>query len=91
MNRGGFGGGGNKFRGMQMAPKQDSKTRVRVIGRLLGYMFRHWYFLIPALLMTLLSNQLALLGPTYLGEAIDAIAADGGPVMDTVMHNLSSQ
>ena len=72
---------------MQMAPKQDAKTRMRVIRRLLGYMFKHWYFVIPALLMTLFSNQLALLGPEYLGEAIDAIAAENGPLMDTVYYN----
>lgn len=87
MNKGSFGGGGKNLRGMQIAPKQDAKTRMRVIRRLLGYMFKHWYFVIPALLMTLFSNQLALLGPEYLGEAIDAIAAENGPLMDTVYYN----
>ena len=87
MNKGSFGGGGKNLRGMQMAPKQDAKTRMKVIRRLLGYMFKHWYFVIPALLMTLFSNQLALLGPEYLGEAIDAIAAENGPLMDTVYYN----
>jgi len=38
--------------------------------------------------MTLFSNQLALLGPRFSGEAIDAIAADGGVNFDMVRQNV---
>ncbi len=37
---------------------------------------KHWYLFIPAVVFTLLSNQLALMGPKFSGDAIDAIAAD---------------
>ena len=37
---------------------------------------KHWYLFIPAVIFTLLSNQLALLGPKFSGDAIDAIAGD---------------
>ena len=39
--------------------------------------------------MTLLSNQLALLGPKYSGEAIDAIARVGGVDFDGVWYNVT--
>ena len=46
--------------------------------RLCGYVLKYWYLFVPAILLTLLSNQLALLGPMYSGEAIDAIVAKEG-------------
>lgn len=58
--------------------KLDKKRTGGIIVRLGGYVFRQWYLFIPAILMTLLSNQLALLGPKYSGTAIDAIGASGG-------------
>ena len=67
--------------------KLDKKTRRGVIVRLLGYMLKHWPFVILALCMTLLSNQLALMGPDFLGNAVDAIADKNGVQMDTVMSN----
>jgi len=82
--------GGNKGMGRSASdnsPKLDKKTRKHVIGRLLGYMMKHWPLVVVALIMTLLSNQLALLGPNYLGDAVDAIAAEGGVKMDVVMSN----
>ena len=82
--------GGNRGMGRSASdnsPRLDKKTRKHVIGRLLGYMMKHWPFVILALVMTLLSNQLALLGPNYLGDAVDAIAAEGGVKMDVVMSN----
>ena len=38
--------------------------------------------------MTLLSNQLALMGPKYSGDAIDAIAAEGGVAFEVVWYNV---
>ena len=46
--------------------------------RLGGYMLKHWPLFIIAIILTLVSNQLSLLGPKYSGDAIDAIAAAGG-------------
>ncbi len=46
--------------------------------RLCGYVLKYWYLFIPAILLTLLSNQLSLLGPLYSGEAIDAIVDKDG-------------
>jgi len=54
--------------------------------RLCGYVLKYWHLFIPAILLTLLSNQLTLLGPKYSGEAIDAIVADGG-VQYTVVQS----
>ena len=58
--------------------KLDGKTARSVFVRLCGYVLRYWYIFIPAIIMTLLSNQLNLLGPKYSGEAIDAIANPSG-------------
>lgn len=82
--------GGNKGFGRSIgdnSPKPDKKSRKKVIARLLGYMMKHWPLVVVGLIMTLLSNQLALLGPNYLGDAVDAIAAEGGVKMDVVMSN----
>ena len=56
--------------------------------RLGSYVLRQWYLFIPAVLMTLLSNQLALLGPKYSGEAIDAITRKSGVDLGTVKSNV---
>ncbi len=56
--------------------------------RLCGYVIRFWYLFIPAVIMTLLSNQLALLGPKYSGVAIDAIDAAGGVDFNLVKENV---
>ena len=52
--------------------------------RLGGYMLKHWPLFITAIILTLVSNQLSLLGPKYSGDAIDAIAAAGGVKFDLV-------
>ncbi len=85
MNRGGRPDNNpNKHR---QPEKLDKKTRRGVMVRLLGYMLKHWPLVILALCMTLLSNQLALMGPDFLGNAVDAIADKNGVQMDTVMSN----
>ncbi len=85
MNRGGFGGGRGGDPRAQSNPnhmsaptKQDAKTRTRIMGRLMRYMLKYWPIVIVALAFTLLSNQLALMGPNYLGDALDAIVNEKG-------------
>ena len=70
--------------------KLDRKRAGSVLLRLGAYVMKQWYLFIPALIMTLVSNHLALLGPRYSGAAIDAIAADGGVDFPTVWENLAS-
>ena len=64
--------------GGRMEPRSldDSKATNKkgVILRLLRYVMDYWYLFITAIALTLLSNQLALLGPKYSGDAIDAMA-----------------
>ena len=64
--------------------KLDSKAAKGIFLRLCGYIFQYWYIFIPALIFTLISNQLALLGPKYSGDAIDALALPDGVDFDAV-------
>lgn len=83
-------GRGNAMeRGAEYRGRQDSKTTKMIFVRLCGYVLRHWYLFIPAVLMTLLSNQLSLLGPKYSGMAIDAIAASDGVDFDIVWDSVA--
>ena len=66
----------------------DKKRTGSIFLRLGGYVIRQWYLFIPAILMTLLSNQLALLGPRYSGAAIDAIGEVGGIDFGVVRSNV---
>ena len=70
--------------------KKDKKTKNKkgILIRLFSYILNLWYLFIPAILMTLFSNQLALLGPGFSGEAIDAIALEGGPDFEMVWQNV---
>jgi ATP-binding cassette subfamily B protein len=68
--------------------KLDRRSTGKILRRLGGYMLRHWYLILIAVAFTLLSNQLALLGPQFSGDAIDAIAKEGGVNMDAVLHNV---
>lgn len=62
-----------------MTNSNNKTGKKAVIFRLFGYVVREWYLFIPAIIITLLSNQLALMGPSYSGKAIDAITiADQG-------------
>ncbi len=71
-----------KFENM---PKRDNKS---ILIRLSGYVIRYWYLFIPAIVLTLLSNQLSLLGPYFSGVAIDALAASGGVDFAAVKNNV---
>ena len=59
-----------------------------VLKRLSKYVFAHWKLFLIAVIFTLLSNQLSLLGPEYSGNAIDAITGEGGVDFDAVWHNV---
>lgn len=67
--------------------KLDRKTAKHVFLRLCTYIFKYWYIFIPAVILTLLANQLSLLGPKYSGLAIDALAEKGGVNFDAVTEN----
>lgn len=57
-------------------PRQTRKTLIR----LWGYLFEHKLMLLTAFILTIISNLLALLGPTLCGSAIDAIGTKAGAV-----------
>lgn len=74
--------------GMSEDKKLDRKTARGVIVCLAGYIMKHWPLFITAVILTLVSNQLSLLGPKYSGDAIDAIAAAGGVNFAAVWPNV---
>ena len=77
--------------GGKMEPRtmDDSKATDKkgVILRLLRYVMEYWYLFVIAIALTLLSNQLALLGPKYSGDAIDAMATPEGVNFVAVRDN----
>lgn len=68
--------------------KVDKKTAKSIFLRLCGYVFNYWYLFIPAVIFTLFSNQLSLLGPKYSGEAIDALTRASEVDFPTVWENV---
>ncbi len=56
--------------------------------RLGRYVINQWHLFIPAVIFTLLSNQLSLLGPRYSGAAIDAIETASGVDHPVVWENV---
>jgi ATP-binding cassette subfamily B protein len=66
----------------------DKKRSRGMFLRLGSYVIKLWYLFIPAVIMTLLSNQLALLGPRYSGAAIDAIEEARGVNFPAVWQNV---
>jgi len=68
---------------------QKTKSKKGTLIRLCSYVAKCWYLFVPAVIFTLLSNQLSLLGPYYSGEAIDAIAGEGGVDFSLVGANVS--
>lgn len=65
-----------------------NKSHKGILWRLCKYVLHYWYLFIPAVILTLFSNQLSLLGPKYSGSAIDAIALEGGVAFDVVRYNV---
>lgn len=70
--------------------KEKNKNEKGAVLRLFGYVAREWYLFVPAVIFTLISNQLALMGPSFSGDAIDAIVSPLGVNMDTVLKNVIS-
>ena len=68
--------------------RQNKRDNKKIFIRLFGYILKCWYLFVPAIIMTLFSNQLALLGPKYSGEAIDSIAISGGVDFGRVWLNV---
>ena len=66
----------------------NNKSKKGTFIRLCTYVAKCWYLFIPAIIFTLLSNQLSLLGPYYSGSAIDAIADVGGVDFALVKSNV---
>lgn len=66
-----------------------SRERTRhVLVRMGGYILKYWPLFLMAIVLTLLSNQLSLMGPNFSGEALDAIAAEDGVQFDAVWANV---
>lgn len=68
--------------------KLDKKTTSQIIKRLGGYILNAWPLFICAIILTLVSNQLALMGPMYSGSAIDAITGESGVDFAAVWENV---
>lgn len=64
------------------------KRKTGIFLRLSKYVIELWPLFIPAVLLTLLSNQLSLMGPKYSGAAIDAIELEGGVDFASVWDNV---
>jgi len=78
----------NQNQNKHSGERLDKKRSKGMLLRLGSYVIGQWYLFIPAVIMTLLSNQLALLGPKYSGAAIDAIEAVGGVNFPSVWQNV---
>lgn len=64
------------------------KKKTGIFLRLSKYIIELWPLFIPAVLLTLLSNQLSLMGPKYSGAAIDAIELESGVDFSSVWDNV---
>ncbi len=67
----------------------ERKKNKGIFLRLCGYVLKHWPLFLIAVVLTLLSNQLSLLGPMYSGDAIDALATANGVDFDAVWYNIT--
>lgn len=64
------------------------KNKKGIFIRLSKYVLQQWPLFILALILTLCSNQLSLMGPMYSGAAIDAIELKSGVDFPTVWKNI---
>lgn len=64
------------------------KNKKGIFIRLSKYVLAQWPLFILALVLTLVANQLSLMGPMYSGAAIDAIEFEGGVDFPTVWKNV---
>ncbi|MDL2319305.1 ABC transporter ATP-binding protein, partial [Eubacteriales bacterium OttesenSCG-928-A19] len=75
-------------KGPRSGRDQKPKDRKMVLKRLWGYLYRYKWRLLLALMLTVVSNLLALLGPMLSGRAIDAIGGQAGAVdFERVLYN----
>lgn len=88
MNRGNMRDIGKAAYKANARQKLDAKTTRHVLKRLGLYILKYWPLFLIAILMTLVSNQLSLLGPNYSGKAIDAISAAEGVDFPAVTENV---
>ncbi|WP_230406851.1 ABC transporter ATP-binding protein [Blautia liquoris] len=63
------------------------QKKSHILQRLIGYMMDQWPLVLMSVLLAVSSNYLALLGPRFLGNAIDAISDERGVQMDIVMQS----
>ena len=68
--------------------KLGKKRTKAVLLRLGEYVMQQWPLFLVAIVLTLLSNQLSLLGPMYSGEAIDAMSGAQGVDFEAVKINV---
>ena len=68
--------------------KQPKKNKKGIFLRLSKYVLEQWKLFLPAVAITLLSNQLSLMGPMYSGRAIDAIEGANGVRFPLVWENV---
>ena len=71
-----------------MTENRKPKDTKGILLRLGKYVIKEWPLFISAIIFTLLSNQLSLLGPKYSGAAIDAITLSGGNDLPAVFENV---
>lgn len=50
-------------------------------------MLKFWYLTLFAFIFSMIANYLALLGPMYLGNAMNAISNKTGVLIDEVIYN----
>ena len=67
---------------------KNPKNKRGIFLRLSGYVLEQWPLFLLALMLTLCSNQLSLLGPRYSGAAIDAIELESGVDFPAVWANI---
>ena len=73
----------------QKMKPEGKKSKKGIFLRLSRYVLQQWPLFVIALLFTLGSNQLSLLGPRYSGAAIDAIELESGVDFSAVWHNVT--
>lgn len=71
-----------------MSKTTEKRDNRGIFLRLSRYVLTQWHLFVPAVLMTLLSNQLALMGPRFSGAALDAIETAGGVNFPAVWENV---
>ena len=69
--------------------KEKTNRKRGIFFRLSKYVLEQWPFFTVAVILTLLSNQLSLMGPKYSGAAIDAMEFDGGVDFSAVWENVA--